>query len=192
MDPVAGDGAVDPAIFEWISFADQNPIHVSVDFGPIMQIRIFVEGVYHIRLECPGATVPTEKIEGSTHSGFIETGQSLTLSAPGFGFDYQWLKDGSEISGATEPELVFNSLDATDAGQYSLAYNNGYSEATVETEPYHLAILAKGSLPTLSPLGLAAARPRPGYRILAPKEWATRPCVRPNVPRRFRRHPLEN
>ena len=53
----------------------------------------------------------------------VDPGSTVTLTAPvsGFGtFNYQWLKNGVNISGATEQTLVLNKVTLADSGSYSL------------------------------------------------------------------------
>jgi hypothetical protein len=72
-------------------------------------------------------------------------GQSVTLSGAATGSPtptYQWRKDGLAIAGATNSTLVFNSIQSTDAGTYSLVATNTMGSAvtagvmlTVFTQP---------------------------------------------------------
>jgi hypothetical protein len=72
-------------------------------------------------------------------------GQSVTLSGAATGSPtptYQWRKDGFAIAGATSSTLVFNSIQSTDAGTYSLVATNTIGSAvtagvmlTVFTQP---------------------------------------------------------
>ncbi|SVE45781.1 uncharacterized protein METZ01_LOCUS498635, partial [marine metagenome] len=53
----------------------------------------------------------------------VEPGSTVTLTAPvsGFGtFNFQWLKNGVNISGATEQTLVLSDVSLADSGNYSL------------------------------------------------------------------------
>ena len=53
----------------------------------------------------------------------VEPGSTVTLTAPvsGFGtFNFQWLKNGVNIKGATEQTLVLNDVTLADSGSYSL------------------------------------------------------------------------
>ena len=61
-------------------------------------------------------------------SGLLGTTATLNAWAQGDGpFTYQWLKDGSPISGATNQSLRLTGLQASDAGSYAVAVTNaGY------------------------------------------------------------------
>jgi hypothetical protein len=48
----------------------------------------------------------------------------LTVEATGPGISYQWLKNGSEIAGATSPQLILSGLTAGSAGSYSVVVSN--------------------------------------------------------------------
>ena len=53
----------------------------------------------------------------------VDPGSTVTLTTPvsGFGtFNYQWLKNGVNISGATEQTLVLSNVTLADSGSYSL------------------------------------------------------------------------
>ena len=53
----------------------------------------------------------------------VDPGSTVTLTAPvsGFGtFNYQWLKNGVNISGATKQTLVLSNVTLADSGSYSL------------------------------------------------------------------------
>ena len=53
----------------------------------------------------------------------VDPGSTVTLTAPvsGFGtFNYQWLKNGINISGGTEQTLVLTNVTLADSGSYSL------------------------------------------------------------------------
>ena len=53
----------------------------------------------------------------------VDPGSTVTLTAPvsGFGtFNYQWLKNGVNISGATDQTLVLSNVTLADSGSYSL------------------------------------------------------------------------
>ncbi len=53
----------------------------------------------------------------------VDPGSTVTLTAPvsGFGtFNYQWLKNGVNISGETEQTLVLSNVTLADSGSYSL------------------------------------------------------------------------
>jgi len=60
-------------------------------------------------------------------------GSSVTLStvASGTGpLSYQWSKDGTSLSGATDSSLVLTNLDATNAGNYCVVVNGACNSVT--------------------------------------------------------------
>jgi uncharacterized delta-60 repeat protein len=72
-------------------------------------------------------SVPTATIETAPADQSVFAGDSVALSVTASGdgpFTYQWLKDGVEISGATNATLSFSPLASGDAGHYSVAVSN--------------------------------------------------------------------
>ncbi|MFL5754007.1 MAG: PQQ-dependent sugar dehydrogenase [Bacteroidia bacterium] len=63
----------------------------------------------------------------------ITQGQPVTFSVSSSGatpLNYQWKKNGSAISGATSSIYSINSVQQSDAGQYSVVVSNNYGTAT--------------------------------------------------------------
>jgi hypothetical protein len=92
-------------------------------------------------------------------------GSSLTLSATAVGTPtptYQWRKNGTAISGATNSTLYFPSLATSDSGTYSVIASN--SAGIVKSSNSVLTVTsvdaASSSLPvfTLQPVSMSAAR----------------------------------
>jgi hypothetical protein len=94
-------------------------------------------------------TPPTGFDNAGTISGFIITdkpvvtmspnsvacnpGDSVDLSAYAIGvppLSYQWLKNGSAISGATTTAYSISGINAAKAGNYEIVVNNAYGSAT--------------------------------------------------------------
>jgi hypothetical protein len=75
----------------------------------------------------------------------VSGGQSVTFSATGTGIPdpgYQWLDNGTPISGATSASYTIPSADATNAGNYSVVVSNGSGSVTsvVATLTYVLPV----------------------------------------------------
>jgi hypothetical protein len=74
----------------------------------------------------------------------LETGESVTLSAAGYGpgaLTYQWKKDGANIDGQTGADLALSSVAKGDAGTYSVvvtASNGGQAEASADIKVFDL------------------------------------------------------
>lgn len=73
---------------------------------------------------------------------------SLSVSASGGGLNYQWLKDGAEISGATTPALI-RTFAATDAGSYRVRITNRRGSAVSRAAT--VAVVAPVSPPAPAP-----------------------------------------
>jgi len=73
----------------------------------------------------------------------VSAGQAVTLSVTADGtapFDYQWYKDGSALTGATNPTYTMSSFQAADAGTYSAVVSNAYGSATSDSGLLSLAV----------------------------------------------------
>lgn len=69
-------------------------------------------------------------------------GETIRLKASVSGskpMTYQWSKDGTEISGATEPRLELPNLSASDEGQYTLEVN-GPDGQTLVSDPVTVSV----------------------------------------------------
>jgi len=72
-------------------------------------------------------------------SAWAIAGQHFSLTATAGGTDYQWAFNGADISGATDQVLVFDPLQETDAGTYSVTYDDGTEKAEA-TASYVLVV----------------------------------------------------
>ena len=94
----------------------------------------------------PGLLVPITgplKVQSPPQSHIALLGQSHTFSVSIIGsleIDYQWLKNGEPIPGATSAVLTLSDLTTDDSGEYALAANN--DESAVTTEPAVLVVSA--------------------------------------------------
>ena len=89
--------------------------------------------------QSPPVPVVTTNIEPSTAEDVV--GSSLTLSASFSGAtSYQWMKNGTNLPGATSPTLTLNNLQLTDAatnGGYKLvAFNTSGSNVSASCSVY--------------------------------------------------------
>ena len=55
---------------------------------------------------------------------------TFTVAARGTSLNYQWLKNGSVLAGATSAQLTFNSLQLSNAGSYSVRVSNSLGSVT--------------------------------------------------------------
>ncbi len=78
--------------------------------------------------------------------GIVENGRVVfSVQVEGFGpFTYQWIKDGTDIPGATEPTLTLEHLLNTDAGNYTVRIGNGVAEK--ESDPARLQVFTWGDV----------------------------------------------
>jgi len=68
----------------------------------------------------------------------LDATTSTTFDGPSSHSDYVWMKDGANIGGATNEDLVITN-EATEVGTYALTYNNG--NCTVNSELMKLFLL---------------------------------------------------
>src|SRR5699024_5153805 len=72
-------------------------------------------------------TIAPQKPFGKKKEKTVDKGDDLTLDLSKFDYEgnqYQWLKDGSKISGANSHTLVIKNVNVSDAGEYHLAVSN--------------------------------------------------------------------
>jgi hypothetical protein len=104
--------------------------------------------------EGEGEGEPQTDILSNVYPPFIDEGTVVILTAPP-GSDWQWHKDGQDLVGETNRELVFDPVTLLDAGVYTVTYNDGL-KAIVTTPPFTLSVKPEGSVPVTNLLGLAA------------------------------------
>ena len=119
----------------------------------------------------PAGTAPS--IVRNPEDRQVAVGDTNTLSVQFVGslpVTYQWLKDGSLISGATGATLTLSKIQGTDEGDYSVTISNG--AGTVTSALAHLTVV--GIIPGvygtgLAPDGtlLAAGEVDPHYKMTA-------------------------
>jgi hypothetical protein len=121
-------------------------------FGPTTNMFI-------LKLRSVGSAMP--RIQSHPSSGFIQEGDRLVLTAPA-GSDFGWTKNGGpvtddppRVTGSGTGMLVFEPVQQSDAGVYTVTYDDG-QKAIVESPPFTLSVLPPGSLPAVQIFGLAA------------------------------------
>jgi hypothetical protein len=92
-------------------------------------------------------------IISNVYPPFIDEGTVVILTAPA-GSDWKWMKDGAEIVGATDRELVFDPVKVSDEGSYTVEYNDG-TKVIQTTDPFILEVQPEGSVPVAGLAGLA-------------------------------------
>ena len=102
------------------SFTNGNAMGGKYDDVKVINKTLTPEEVNHLR----GFEFTTQKLYDIPCVGGSAT-LSANLIAPQAGVTYQWYKDGSPLSGATNNTLVLNSVSPVDAGIYHLeaSYN---------------------------------------------------------------------
>jgi hypothetical protein len=84
----------------------------------------------------------------------VHAGDHLILTAPA-GSAYQWKRNDMDISGANGLTLVFPSVAMSDAGDYTVRYDNGF-KAVVDSLPFELTVIEPAALPMTLPIGSGA------------------------------------
>ena len=91
--------------------------------------------------------------------GMVQVGDVLNFSVTAKNLvgnpSYQWKKDHLNISGATQTTFEIPFASALDTGNYTVAVTDS-SKATYESKPFHVEVLAAGSLPVAGTAGLTA------------------------------------
>lgn len=94
------------------------------------------------------------EILSNVYPPFIDVGTTVILTAPP-GSGWQWAKDLADITGATDRELVFNPVKTSDAGSYTVTYDNGL-KVLMTTPAFELIVSPEGTVPVGGGLALAA------------------------------------
>jgi hypothetical protein len=106
-----------------------------------------------------GAAPEVPRVVASPPSATVLAGGVLTLPAvvAGGEMNWQWLRQGRPLAGATDPALTFAAVTAADAGEYSLVATN--ARGTVTTAPATVRIVSapRGRLGNLSVRAWAGA-----------------------------------
>lgn len=83
-------------------------------------------------------------------AGFVGGTASFSVTAGGVGpYEYQWLKNGVELSQQTQSTLFLANLQSADAGSYSVEVRNAQGVVTSATAALTVSI-GSGSAPTLA------------------------------------------
>lgn len=94
------------------------------------------------------------RILSNVYPPFIDVGTTVVLLGPE-GTGHQWRKDGADITGATERELIFSPVRLEDAGEYRVQYNDG-TKAIMLSDPFFMEVSPEGTVPAAGVIGLAA------------------------------------
>lgn len=82
---------------------------------------------------------PTITADPTNQTVDVFSPASFSVTASGASLDYQWMKDGSDILGATGPSYSIASATLGDEGQYSVRVSNGCG--TVTSDPATLDVI---------------------------------------------------
>jgi hypothetical protein len=80
-------------------------------------------------------------------SAHVGEAAAFSVAASGFPIFYQWRHNGAPLAGATNANLTLNSVNAADAGQYSVVVSNTLNSVT--SSPALLTVLPQISFPFL-------------------------------------------
>src|SRR4051812_10420655 len=70
------------------------------------------------------AAAPSIQTQPQSTFGLVGSNVTFSVSASGDSLSYQWLKDGSNVSGATGTTLLIANISSTDAGTYTVTITN--------------------------------------------------------------------
>ncbi|MBM3848229.1 MAG: hypothetical protein FJ405_18325, partial [Verrucomicrobia bacterium] len=153
-DPVTSELAY--VVVDEVTYADRAPWPTAADGagGSLQRIGNTSTGIdaesWIAALPSPGADPgpgPSPAISQPPESQVIVRGQRATLSAQSDGpgpVAYQWRRDGNLVSGATNTTLVFDSIQDSDAGAYSLVAVN--RNGSTESAPAVLRVLQPATI----------------------------------------------
>jgi len=144
--PISGDYAVTPQQVTDLLAGDLY-VNVLNDVNPSGDIRGQI-----VFGECPETPDLGSHIIPSSH--WAIAGQSFSLTAPGIG-PYQWSDGSGELSGATNQVLAFDPLEESDAGTYSVSFEDGSYGKIEASASYYLFVYPEGTtVPLTGLLGL--------------------------------------
>ena len=144
--PIAGDYAVTPQQVTDLLAGDLY-VNILNDVNPSGDIQgQIVFGA------CP--ETPDLGSDIIPSSQYAIAGQPFSLTAPGRA-PYQWSNEGGELLGATDQVLEFDPLEESDAGTYSVTFDDGSYFKAEATASYVLTVYPADSVvPLTSLLGL--------------------------------------
>jgi gliding motility-associated-like protein/uncharacterized delta-60 repeat protein len=94
---------------------------------------------------------PQDNLPGGVASACVGSTLTINFSTPGTANQYQWLKDGSPITGATSATFTKSNAVAGDAGSYSVRVTNTIvTGLTLNSDPFVVTITALPSPPNAS------------------------------------------
>lgn len=148
---VAAAGST-PLHYQW--FKNDLPVAKATNASVSLQrVQPFDAGVYRVTVTNPfGSAISSNAMVVITEppvfvtqplSQIVLAGTNVTFAVDVTGRSpifYQWLKNGAAITGATNPVLSLRSVQAADAGNYSITASNVYAQvassaASLRVEP---------------------------------------------------------
>ncbi|MDB6121373.1 MAG: Immunoglobulin I-set domain protein [Pedosphaera sp.] len=122
-----------------------------MDFGGgNLYTHIINNGLYTFNLALGAAASPTILVQ-PVATKRVAVGQTVSLEVLAYpGLTYQWQKNGSNVSGATNAVLTFNSVQSSNAGTYVVIVGN--ASATVTSTSSQLIVVNPQDLFHLNPL----------------------------------------
>jgi hypothetical protein len=147
-----------PLVYQW--FFGATPINLGTNASLVLShVAVEQSGEYHIVVSNAAGSVSSQSavitvveppriiqqpIGGEVHSG---AAFSLSVEASGGGpLNYQWRKNGSNLTGATNASVHIASAASIDAGTYSVVVKNAAGSITSSIAVVEIITLAPSSL----------------------------------------------
>lgn len=140
------------------SAAEMLPLSTTVDYFVLRARNRTFQMWDNLLLEFTVPAEPGEQPEITPNASFYQVGDTVVLSAPAGGTNYEWFRngvlitDGGTVSGATTQNLTINPADQGDTGEITVTFNDGVED--VESLPYNLLIFPLGALPVMGWIGI--------------------------------------
>ncbi len=135
-----------------LTSADAGGYQVFVTSGSVQTGASFVVSVSAVPVAPAVVTQPASQT--------VSAGSSVVFSAAASGtapFSYQWLKDGTPISGATGSSLTLSNVQTGDAGGYRIVFSNSVGTVTSAVATLSITSVAAPPVITAQPLPQSVA-----------------------------------
>jgi hypothetical protein len=124
----------------------------------------------------PFTTAPTISVQPQSTNIYVTQTATFSVAAPG-GTTFQWLKNGTNIAGATSSVYQIANAQPSDAGNYSVVISNTLGSITSSVAVLNVTVPPNPVL-TIQEATLVSWTNTPGYVLqgsptLAPPQWTT-------------------